>query len=125
MNNTYNECINDVRDMLGNFYEPEHLYKFPYSMNFLNDLGAMPQCEDQSALNASYVQFNIRVTNLPLVIPMSACLPKSCGDKEIYKRLMAELQLKGNNLVELVKKLVNFDTLHGRIPLELDQDLFR
>jgi len=77
--------------MLGNFYEPEHLFKFPYSMNFLNDLGFMPQCEDQLELDASYVQFNIRLTDLPLVIPMSACLPKSCGDKELYKKLMAIL----------------------------------
>ena len=56
---------------------------------------------------------------------MSLCMPRSCGDKDIYTKLMATMQYKGNNIVELVKKLIDFNNLHDIVPLELDQDLLR
>ena len=43
-------------DMIANFYDEKHLYKFPNGMNYpMNDLGSMRLCESQSDLNASYV----------------------------------------------------------------------
>lgn len=58
-------------------------------MNFLNDVGYMEQCEAQ--IDSSYVQISIGMTNLPLIIPLSVCLPKSCGDGAVFLKLLATL----------------------------------
>jgi len=58
-------------------------------MNFLDDVGYMEQCEAQ--IDSSYVQISIGMTNLPLIIPLSVCLPKSCGDGAVFLKLLATL----------------------------------
>ena len=65
------------------------------------------------------------MTNLPLVIPLSICLPKSCGDGAVFLKLLATLQYKGNKILDFLKTIVDFDHTRDSIPAGLDQDLMR
>lgn len=78
----------------------------------------MEQCEAQ--IDSSYVQFSIGMTNLPLIIPLSVCLPKSCGDGKVFLKLMATLQYKGNKIIDFLKTQVDFDHIRDSIPAGLD-----
>ena len=92
-------------------------------MNFLNDVGYLEQCEAQ--IGSSYVQISIGLTNLPLIIPLSVCLPKACGDGAVFLKLLATLQYKGNKILDFLKTIVDFDHTRDSIPSGLDQALLR
>jgi hypothetical protein len=50
-----------------------------YSILFYTDLGYMDACEEFAQVEGgAYVQFVLNLTELPLKVPLSFCLPKAC-----------------------------------------------
>ena len=62
---------------------------------------------------------------MPLIIPLSVCLPRSCGDGKVFSKLMATLQYKGNKILDTLKTIIDFDHTRDSIPAGIDQALMR
>jgi len=102
-----------------------------YSMLFYTDLGYQEACEtyaeDESGTDGgSYVQFALNITNLPLNVPLSFCLPKQCDNTKFFKPTMDKLTAMLDEMLALLKTKVNFDTLYDKVSdSRIDTQLLR
>ena len=85
--------------------------KVNYGLMGYTDLGFMKDCEDVDLGNGNYMQFLAGVSQLPLKLPVSFCLPKACDDKVYFESITKTLVDKGNNLLTTLKTEIDFDNL--------------
>jgi len=61
------------------------------------------------------VQFALNVTELPLTLPLSFCLPKECMDTAYFQPTMDKLTAMTNEMLALLKTKINFDNLYNMV----------
>ena len=58
----------------------------------------------------------INITELPLKIPISLCLPAECGSESYWTAITDEFTSILNSAVINLKKTTDFDTLYAKVP---------
>ena len=111
VNNTYSACVKETTQMFMKLEQPRMWAKVNYGMMGYTDLGYQKECEDENQGNGSYVQFLGGLSELPLKLPLSFCLPKSCADKAHFLKIAETLEAKGNDVLAELKKDIDFDNL--------------
>lgn len=91
-----------------------------YSNLIYSDLGNMRQCEDPYASsdpskNGAYVQITINLTDVPLQIPLSFCLPKECNKKEYFASIMTKVQAMADKLMVVAHEKIDFNAMYSKI----------
>lgn len=85
-------------------------------MLYYSDMGSMPRCEQYAeGRGGSYVQTYFNITNFPIVIPLSFCLPKECNDTAYFKNFTAKLEAMIGTALNMVKKRVDIDSLYPKL----------
>ena len=106
-------CIKEMQLMFMQLSRPDKQFMMQYSMHYYSDLGYIRQCED--SVDGSYVQFNLGVSNVPLKLPLSFCLPKACGNNTNFDYMLKTLMRKTNNVLDFIKLYYNLDDLPYKI----------
>jgi hypothetical protein len=82
-----------------------------------SELGYQKECEEDTnqGNGGSYLQFTLNLTDVPLQIPTSLCLPKECGKAEYFAPLMEQANTVANNLLQVAQKHIDFDGLYSKV----------
>lgn len=95
--------------------QPLEQAMFKYSMMAYTDLGNMKLCEDPQQGNGSYVQFLGGITDVPIKLPLSFCLPKSCSSASDLQPLASKIQKSTNSALNGLKTGVDFNDLRALV----------
>ena len=113
--NDFNSCTKALAQY---FIEQDSTdYSF-YGTQMYSDLGYKKACETDAddGKGGAYVQFAMNLTHVPLVIPISLCLPKVCGDEALFKTLMDYGNKLAANALALAHQKIDFDRLYYSVP---------
>ena len=114
MDNEYGECMNAVQQHLLNWNSPLSSNRNYYSVHYYTDLGYPNFCKSEA--DGQHVQIAMNLTELPLKLPISLCLPKECATKLDFDHLVSVLEASTNSLLEKLKQNVDLDTLAYSVP---------
>lgn len=78
-----------------------------------SDMGSMPNCNSYASENGgSFVQVSLNITNFPINIPASFCLPKQCNDSALFKGFQDKIESMANTLLLILRSKLNLDELY-------------
>lgn len=84
--NNYNQCVNAMQSWFLNLTHADYWF---YSQMYYSELGYMSQCEQYASPDgAAYVQFTTNLTDFPMTIPVSLCVPIECNDVKYFQSMV-------------------------------------
>lgn len=80
------------------------------------DLGSIKACEDPQQGNGSFIQFLAGITDVPIKLPQSFCLPRSCSSASDLAPLAAKLEKSANSAIDGFKSGFDLNNLRALVP---------
>ena len=68
-----------------------------YSLHYYTDLGAYDQCASNA--DGSYMQIALNLSEFPLSIPLSFCLPKECSSVTMLDGFVEGMNMQADMLL--------------------------
>ena len=84
------------------------------SLHFYSDLGYANACHQNAS--GSYMEVVLHVTQMPMGIPLSFCLPPECNKSAYFQPLLDDAASTVNKALNKMKETVNFDDLYHELP---------